>query len=151
MNKSATIVIAFLAWMPLAFAGSGSRVVLHPKGKPAVTVKDEVVASPLERERGLMFRKSMPKMDGMLFLFPNQSHLAFWMRNTLLPLDIIFITAAKKVLGVAARATPMTDDPREVPGDSQFVLEVNGGFAAQHGIVEGTPVDFVNTPKIPSE
>jgi uncharacterized membrane protein (UPF0127 family) len=65
------------------------------------------------------------------------------MRNTYLPLDIIFITSDWHILGIVENATPLTDAPRAVPGESQYVLEVNAGFSRQHGLGEGTKVLFV--------
>jgi uncharacterized membrane protein (UPF0127 family) len=80
----------------------------------------------------------------MLFLFDRQEHLTFWMKNTLVPLDMIFITEAKRVLGVVENAEPLTTTQRQVPGASRFVLEVVAGFAARHGITAGTQVEFAH-------
>ena len=93
-----------------------------------------------------MFRRELAETRGMIFVFPAPEHQAFWMHNTLIPLDMIFITAEKKVLGVVKQAEPRTDSPREVPGDSMYVLEVAGGFADRHQIREGTTIEFVNVP-----
>lgn len=123
---------------------SGPHVVLRPAGHPPVAVRVEVQRTPEQWQRGLMYRRHLDPMAGMLFVFPYPDHQVFWMRNTYLPLDMIFITADFRVLGVVRNATPMTDDPREVPGESQYVLEVNAGFADRHHIREGTPVELVN-------
>ncbi len=149
-----TVLLLLGIWAPGTFSwasAANSRVILKPTGKPAVTVATEVVATPWDRERGLMFRQALEPNKGMLFLFPRSTHLSFWMRNTLIPLDMIFITPQKRVLGVVHQALPLTEEPREVPGDSQFVLEVAGGFAKKHGIVEGTSVEFLSVPKPPTE
>ncbi len=98
------------------------------------------------RARGLMFRRELDELAGMLFVFPAPENLRFWMHNTYLPLDMVFIRADRRVLGVVRNATPMTDDTRGVPGDSQYVLEVRAGFAERHQITDGTPVEFVNIP-----
>lgn len=73
----------------------------------------------------------------MLFLFPREAPQSFWMRNTPLPLDIIFISATRTIVSIAANTTPFSETP--VPSDStaQFVLEVNAGFCQQHGITIG--------------
>lgn len=104
----------------------------------------------MESERGLMYRREMPENHGMLFLFRRTRHLTFWMMNTYLPLDIIFVTPERRVLGVAENATPQTTDAREVEGDSQYVVEVNAGFARAHGITAGTQVVFENVPASPA-
>lgn len=79
----------------------------------------------------------------MLFVFPSSEHQEFWMRNTFLPLDMVFIESNRRVLGVVRNATPMTDDPRSVEGDSQYVLEVNAGFTARNHIDRGTQCEFI--------
>jgi uncharacterized membrane protein (UPF0127 family) len=124
----------------------GPRVVLRPAGHPAVTVPVEVARTHETRMRGLMNRRELAAASGMLFVFAQTEHQAFWMRNTFLPLDMIFIESNRRVLGVVRNATPMTDDSREVEGDSQYVLEVNAGFAARNHIDRGTVVEFVNIP-----
>ena len=102
----------------------------------------EVVQTSEERQRGLMYRKHLDPDAGMLFLFEQPQQLTFWMHNTLIPLDIIFITADWKVLGIVENATPLTDSTRSVPGNSQYVLEVNAGYARRHGLGQGTSVQY---------
>ena len=89
-----------------------------------------------------MFREHLDANAGMLFLFERPDRLSFWMHNTLIPLDMIFISDALRVVGVVENAEPHTDDPRAVDGLSQYVLEVNAGFARTHGIGAGTAVAF---------
>lgn len=124
-------------------ASATPRVVLEPLGGPAVTVRVELAETPEQRQRGLMFRKQLDPEAGMLFLFERPQQNQFWMRNTYLPLDMLFIKADWTVLGIVENATPLTDDSRGVPGQSQYVLEVNAGFSRQHGIEAGTRVRFL--------
>ncbi len=91
-----------------------------------------------------MFRESLGADAGMLFLYEEESVHRFWMRNTLIPLDMIFISGDHRVVGVVANAEPQTDTLRQVGQPSQFVLEVNAGFAAAHAITAGTLVEFRN-------
>ncbi len=124
-------------------AGQGPRVVLERgEGHPPLVVKVEVADEMHERQRGLMFREHMDADAGMIFLFERPQQLSFWMHNTLLPLDMIFIRDDMSILGVVENATPRTDDPRQVPGLSQYVLEVNAGYAARHGVRAGQRVRF---------
>lgn len=116
-----------------------------------VSVKVEVAANPPARQRGLMFRQKLAEDEGMLFLFPASEQLSFWMRNTYLPLDMIFIKSDLTVLGVVEGAKPLTEDSRAVPGESQFVLEVNATYARRHQIGPGTKVRFEGTDLIPVE
>ena len=124
-------------------AAQPARVELLPAGADPIRVTVEVVDTPESRQRGLMFRKQLAEDAGMLFLFERPEHHTFWMHNTLIPLDIIFITADWTILGVVENATPLTDSTRFVPGDSQYVLEVNAGFARRHGLQGGTRLRYL--------
>jgi uncharacterized membrane protein (UPF0127 family) len=119
------------------------QVVLSTPGHDAVTVAVEVADTPSQRQQGLMYRKSLDPDAGMLFLFERPQQQTFWMHNTLVPLDMFFITHDWHVLGVVENATPLTDAPRSVPGLSQYVLEVNAGFARRHGLGAGTSVRYL--------
>ena len=118
------------------------RVVLLPAGADPIAVRVEIASTEDERRRGLMFRQHLEPDAGMLFLFERPDRLSFWMRNTYVALDLIFIEPSLRVLGVVENATPMTDTPRFVAGQSQFVLEVNAGFSRRNGINPGTAVRF---------
>lgn len=102
----------------------------------------EVVDTPAGRQKGLMFRESLPEMTGMLFVFPNESQRSFWMKNTLIPLDMIFIRSDKTVLGIVENAEPQTESSRSVPGASQYVLELIGGSAQRYRLEAGQSVKF---------
>src|SRR5262245_53956211 len=120
------------------------EVVLRPAGRPEVRVKVELARTSEETQRGLMYREKLPPDHGMLFLFLEEKQQGFWMKNTYIPLDIMFIKADRTVLGTAENCEPLTTTTRSVQGNSQYVLEVVGGFAQAHGIAPGTPVEFVN-------
>jgi uncharacterized membrane protein (UPF0127 family) len=79
----------------------------------------------------------------MLFLFPDEAPRSFWMRNTLIPLDIIFVRQDRTILGIVENAEPKTDTSRAVEGASQFVLEINGGLSQKLGIAAGQTVTFM--------
>jgi hypothetical protein len=87
----------------------------------------------------------------MLFLFDQSEQLTFWMHNTYMPLDMIFIEPSLRVLGVVENAEPQTDSTRSVPGASQYVLEVNAGFSRRHGLGKGTAVRFEGVPGFSSD
>jgi hypothetical protein len=124
--------------------GGAPTVVLRPEGRPEVRVRVGLARTDEERARGLMFREQLDADAGMLFLYEDESIRTFWMRNTLIPLDMLFISGDHRVAGVVENAEPQTDTLRQVDRPSQFVLEVNGGFAATNGIAVGTPVEFRN-------
>ena len=114
-------------------------VVLETPPRAPITLKVEVASTDAQRQTGMMFRESMAEDEGMLFVFPTERHNSFWMHNTLIPLDMFFIDADWNVVGIVEQATPQTDDPRNVPRMSQYVLEVKGGFARRHGLSASTP------------
>ncbi len=100
----------------------------------------EVADDDAERSLGLMHREEMAASAGMLFVYDRPQPVAFWMRNTLIPLDLIFADATGMVRRVHSNAIPL--DETAIPGgdDIQFVLELNGGLAGRFGIVEGTQI-----------
>jgi uncharacterized membrane protein (UPF0127 family) len=141
----ATALLACVTGSACATDASGARVVLHTGGGD-VTVKVEVADTPDERALGLMYRKELAADAGMLFIFDAEDHLSFWMKNTPLPLDMIFITNDKRILGIVKDAVPYTTTSRAVAGKSRYVLEVNAGFTAKHGVKSGDTVSFENVP-----
>ena len=110
------------------------------EGEAAVRV--EVVQTAAKIERGLMYREHLPPDDGMLFLLEPEQDWKFWMRNTLIPLDIIFIKRDMTVAGIAANAKPRDESMLSVGVASKFVLETNAGWAAAHHVVAGSGVKF---------
>jgi len=113
----------------------------------AVTV--EVVRDEKELERGLMFRRHLDPDAGMLFLMGSETQQVFWMKNTMIPLDMIFIHDDLTVAGVVENAVPQTLDQRSVDATSTYVLEVNGGWSRKHGITAGARVRFENIAGVP--
>ena len=97
----------------------------------------EIADTSAERNRGLMFRESLPSSGGMLFVYDQPQEVAFWMKNTLIPLDMIFVDATGRVQRVHEKAVP--GDLTAIPGGAeiQFVLEINGGMAKRLGITAG--------------
>ena len=111
-------------------------------GKPRATVAVEVASTGPQREVGLMFRKHLDDNAGMIFVFPNEAPRNFWMHNTPIPLDMIFADANGVVTGLVANAEPFSDKLLGVEGNSEYVLEVNGGFCVKNGIKPGDRMDF---------
>jgi uncharacterized membrane protein (UPF0127 family) len=114
-------------------------VVLEGKGQ-TVRVAVEVVRTPEKISRGLMYRKSLGAHKGMLFIFPEEKLQSFWMKNTYIPLDMLFINKQLQVVGIVENAAPMTTTSRRVAAPSIYVLEVNGDFCRPRGIRAGTRV-----------
>ncbi|MDP1631590.1 MAG: DUF192 domain-containing protein [Caulobacter sp.] len=113
----------------------------------AVAFKVEIADDDAERQRGLMFRTSLAPDAGMLFDFGRPAPRAFWMKNTYIPLDIIYIGANGRILSIAAMTEPFSEDPIPSEGDALGVLEIAGGRAAALGIAIGDRVHHRIFPK----
>ena len=101
----------------------------------------EIADSPGEREQGLMWRGSMPADHGMLFDFgAGEAEQAFWMRNTYIPLDILYVRRDGRIHSIARNATPLSEAPIPSGGPVFAVLEINGGLAERLGINPGDVV-----------
>jgi uncharacterized membrane protein (UPF0127 family) len=105
----------------------------------------EVAATPEQQERGLMFRRSLAPDRGMIFPYAPSQEVSFWMRNTLIPLDIIFIRSDGTIVRIT-NAKPMDETPLPSGEPVATVLEIGGGRAAQLGIREGDLVSWRPLP-----
>jgi len=140
-------VLALAAAAALTQAGCAA-VAATPRLEPLEVVTDkgrtrfmvEVVDNDATRAKGLMFRKSLAPDRGMLFDFKTPREAAFWMKNTLIPLDIIYIKADGRVLSIARNARPLDETPLPSGGAILGVLEIPGGRAAQIGLLPGDRV-----------
>nr|WP_246204446.1 DUF192 domain-containing protein [Devosia marina] len=133
--------------LPLAACSDETRLVVQSEsGNHAFTV--EVVDTPETRAQGLMYRQELADDAGMLFDFREERPVSFWMRNTFIPLDMLFIEADGTILNIHANARP--HDTTSIPSDGpvQFVLEIPGGRSEELGIAAG---DVVEHPRITAE
>jgi uncharacterized protein len=122
--------------------GTDPKVVLVGQNGQETIFQVEIANTPEKREIGLMYRKELEPGRGMIFIFPRQLPQSFWMKNTPLPLDMIFISREMKIVGIVEQAVPFSLDPRGVSTPSQFVLEINAGLAKRYGIRPGDQVRF---------
>ena len=143
-----TAAMALLGFACAAGSGNGAgpRVVLESAGERHA-VRVELARDDAERARGLMYREKLDDDAGMLFLFPVAEDHGFWMKNTLIALDMIFIGEDGRVVGVVENAAPRSLDLRSVGAPSRYVLEVNGGWAARRGVRKGDKVRFESVPR----
>jgi len=123
-------------------AEAATSTVVVDTGERQITFHVELARTEPEREKGLMFREHLAPDAGMLFLFEVPMVQTFWMKNTLIPLDMIFIGRDRSIVGVVANAQPLTLTARSVGEPSQYVLEIGGGLAARLGIRAGQRVAF---------
>jgi uncharacterized membrane protein (UPF0127 family) len=129
---------------PARHPASGLEVipltVTTPKGRHAFRV--EVARSEVEQAKGLMFRTAMGPDEGMLFPRTPPDIASFWMRNTVIPLDIVFVGLDHRIVNIAANAVPYDETPLSAKGTTLAVLELTGGRAAQLGIGPGDKVEW---------
>lgn len=109
-----------------------------------IEFKVETAQTPQELALGLMYRKSMPEDQGMIFLFPTPRQTAFWMKNTYLPLDMIFVNDKFQISGIVENAQPMNEKLIYSPVRTVAVIELNAGVAKQKGLHRGMKVEHKN-------
>jgi uncharacterized protein len=126
------------AGMPQTLPLTDLTVILNRGRKYRFKVQTAI--SPEQQETGLMWRKSLPPREGMLFVFPEPKLATFWMHNTLASLDLIFIRADGSIANISARATPMSDALIPSKGRVVAVLEIAGGRARAIGLKSGDHV-----------
>lgn len=154
------VVIALAACSPQSESGAqvaapASNAAIHPesglpiipltvrRGMRSLPFRVEVARTPAEQQRGLMFRAKLGANEGMIFpMDPPRANVSFWMKNTVIPLDIIFIGRDRRVINVAASTVPYSLDPVPAAGIVAAVLELNGGRAAQLGIAPGDAIEW---------
>ncbi|MDD4901650.1 MAG: DUF192 domain-containing protein [Patescibacteria group bacterium] len=136
------IISGGLAYLFLYFHQIGTADVFFAD-HPNFIIHAELAQAPAELERGLMFRKSLPADSGMLFIFPQEAPQSFWMKNTLIPLDMIFISADDKIVDIKNDFSPCTADPCPVyqsVAPAKYVLEVNAGIVQKGRIIIGEKI-----------
>ncbi len=135
---AATLAAATLAAAALPAPGDAKlptavlRIGSHP-------LKVEVAANDAQRERGLMFRKSLARDEGMLFVFQDPGYYAMWMKNTLVPLSVAFVDRAGVILNIADME-PQTLDTHIANGPALYAIETNKGWFAAHRVQAGDKV-----------
>lgn len=115
-------------------------IVFPDAGGKEVTV--EIVDTEKTKARGLMYRKEMPENHGMIFLFDRRRNHTFWMHNTCIPLDMLFIDDDGVIVGIEENAPTLDDSTFQVGCPSRNVLEVHAGFTRKHGIKAGQRIEY---------
>ena len=154
MSKLSTIAAAIASVVLLACGVNNSTTPAAqtpPASGPRVifpdnfTVHIEIAADDPTRAQGLMYRDQLAPDRGMLFFFPQSGDYPFWMKNTLIPLDMIWIDDQRRIVHIAPNVQPCKADPcPSVPagGMAKYVLEVGAGVAARHGLANGQTLRF---------
>lgn len=119
-----------------------NKVEFYKNGKVTKKIKVAVARTPDERNQGLMGVTKLKMDNGMLFVFEKEQELSFWMANTPLSLDIIFVNADFKIVRIHTETEPFTTKQYESSKPAKYVIEVNGGFCVDNDILDGTEVGF---------
>lgn len=120
------------------FTEEAKGAFVTPAGDTVAAFALELAETTAETTQGMMFRRSAPEGTGMLFIMPEERYQSFWMRNTYVPLDIIYLSEAGTVVSIQANAQPMNETPLPSEGPAKYVLEIAGGSSANLGITPGT-------------
>lgn len=136
------IVSALLLVAALFACRNSPRVTISTKEGKDVALRVEVADTSAKKELGLQYRQSLDEDRGMLFLYRSERIQTFWMKNTPIPLDLIFIGGDRRIVGIIQEATPFSTRTLSVSAPSQFVLEIKGGLSQQRGIQVGDLVHF---------
>jgi uncharacterized membrane protein (UPF0127 family) len=115
---------------------------LSAEGVPRSSYQLEVADEPDEQSKGLMFRKSLAPLSGMIFIYKNDEIQSFWMKNTFISLDMIFVDGNKRVVGILPSVPILNEEPRQVDKPSRYVIELAAGEAAKAGIQVGDRLEF---------
>lgn len=113
---------------------------LNSTGDTLTTIKAAVADTDSERSQGLMDVRNLPESRGMLFIFEENAPRSFWMANTPLPLDIMFVNADKKIVRIHHSTQPFSNRSLESGKPAKYVIETNAGFSIAHDIQEGMQV-----------
>jgi len=124
----------------LKFTKQGELTFISAKNTFLATIDIEIADTPEKRSLGMMYRNALGERQGMLFVFPKEEYLSFWMKNTPVSLDMIFVSARNEVVTIHEKTTPYSPQSYTSTKPAQFVVEVNAGFAQSHGISVGDKV-----------
>jgi len=142
MQRWYFVAVLFALMSTTSSCSAEPKVVISTREGREAVFQVEVADTPAKREIGLQYRRELATDRGMIFLFPAPSLQSFWMKNTPLPLDMIFIGSDRKIAGIVEQTAPFSLEPRSVGAPSQFVLEINGGLSKRLGIRAGDSVRF---------
>jgi uncharacterized membrane protein (UPF0127 family) len=148
-KKLIEAMVAAMAMLVLTACDAGEPWVEIAGERFSVEIADDDAS----RAQGLMFRDELPADHGMLFIFPDERPRSFWMKNTRIPLDIIYIDRDFEIVSISADTPPCRSRYTRCPsypsaGPAQYVLEINGGLAEQLGLQAGDRVVVVNVPQL---
>ncbi len=120
-----------------SFVKEGELLFTDMKGEFKTKIDAEIADDNLQRELGMMFRDKLNEDQGMLFIFDTEQPQSFWMKNTILPLDIIYVNSKMEIVKIQKNAEPFSENSLPSVKPAQYVVEVNAGYCEKFGIKEG--------------
>lgn len=127
------------------FKKEGELTFVDSTGSPTIKIDIEIADNDYERQLGLMNREAMEEMQGMLFIFPDERYQSFWMMNTLISLDIIFINSSKEIVTIHKNTKPLSEQSYPSSKLAVYVLEVKAGFCDRHNVNLGDKVFWIGS------
>lgn len=124
----------------IPFTKEGELTFRSAEGKYKLMIDIEIAETPAERERGMMYRNQMSDTQGMFFIFDGNEPRSFWMKNTHLPLDIMFVDEGGEIVTIHKNTVPYDESSLESTAPAKFVVEVVAGFSDKNGIVSGDKI-----------
>jgi uncharacterized membrane protein (UPF0127 family) len=154
MTRRLVLALCLLAAVPAWGLDTASRLAGFPRGQLMIVssaarclaIDTWFAVTPEQRSRGLMYVDQLGEFEGMYFGYPEPSVIVMWMKNTVLPLDMVFIAADGRVASIAADTTPWSEARISSGRLVSAVLELNAGFAARWGVVPGDRIVMLATP-----
>lgn len=131
------IVVSCWGSPPTVPQFASGELVISRGVQPMQKLSVEIAKTPSEMEYGLMFRRDMAPNHGMIFLFPYPQHIQMWMKNTFLPLDMVFFDEQQRIVAIAANAKPLNEAIIDPGTSAKYVLEINAGLAAKWSLQPG--------------
>jgi len=122
---------------PKLKTGKVTFLIGEPGATQELPIDVEIADNDHDRQRGMMFRKQSPEMHGMIFVFAEKDDHSFWMHNTCISLDMLYIDEDGLIVGIEESTPTLSDDTFSVGCQSKYVLEVNGGWTRSHGVKAG--------------
>lgn len=126
----------------IEFKHQGNLSIINTSNQVITTLEIEFADDDFERQTGLMYRTSMKNNRGMLFVFDKSEMKSFYMKNTYLPLDIIFIDGHKKIINISKNAKPLSEQSILSESPAKYVLEINAGLSNKWNLKPGDSIDF---------
>lgn len=127
---------------PITFTKEGELYMIKASGDTLKKLDIELAESDYEHQTGLMYRESMEDDQGMLFIYDDERVRSFYMKNTYIPLDIIYYAADSTLVSIQKNTTPRDETSLPSEGPAKFVLEINGGLSDAWGVEQGDKISF---------